>query len=141
MIKEISLAESKHFKKYEYKTYLYERGIKADICIIVDGLETYYNRSEEIIYIESFEFFNAGKEVVGSTNDMSKDMLKELIKYLGWKNWGINLYYYDYEEAMITIKHIKKEKSPILKDINMGMFSDNPILENIKNIPSINSIY
>ena len=74
LIKEVSLEESEHFNHYEYSTYLYEKGIKADTCIIVDGLETYCNKLEEVVYIESFEFFKEYNRDVERSGEISGDI-------------------------------------------------------------------
>ena len=71
----------------------------------------YYNKKEEIIYVESFEFFQDINKTIEGNGEITRTMINELTEYLGWKNWSIKLYYYDYEEAMITIRLKKDTKS------------------------------
>ena len=51
MIREIPLEESKHYPIYKYATKPYKRGIKEDTCLLLDNIETYYNKEDKMVYI------------------------------------------------------------------------------------------
>ncbi len=123
MIREIPLEESKHYSIYKYATRPYKRGIKVDTCLLLDNIETYYNKEDKIVYIESFDFFHINDKIEGN-GEITRKMLRELTKYLGWKNWSIKLYYYDYEEAVITIRLKKDKKLKNKKNLAMNSLID-----------------
>lgn len=138
MIREITLEQSKNFHYYKYNTRFYTHGIKADTCIIIDNLETYYNKKEEVIYVDSHEYYN--KTEPGESSEITKDMLNELITYLGWHYWSINLYYYDYEEAMIIIKRNDTEYLSEMDKLEMDILTDD-LIQNKNTKQSLSSYY
>lgn len=125
MIKEIELKESKNYEKYKHNDCLYESGIKADTCILLENMEVYYDKENQIIYFESFESFYLRGESLDETCEITNDMFKEIIQYLGWKKWVMKLYYYDYEEAVISIKSLDKKKKNKENKLSIGSLINN----------------
>ena len=136
MIEEISLEKSINYQNYRQNTGLYSKGIHADTCIIVDGLETYYNRKEEVIYVENHDYFNQTIGSVERKGQITKNMLNELVNYLNWENWSISVYYYTFEKAIIMIKKIKDEQNSI-KHLDMDVLHDDLLQVEDKKIPNV----
>ncbi len=106
MIQEIALNDTEYYSNYSYPCRYYERGIKADICLKVDDLETYYSKQNEEVYVHSGEVFEIHGISRGEKIPLTNGMLNELVEYLQWENWSINVHYYDYEDAMLIIKKL-----------------------------------
>ncbi|MDO5825477.1 MAG: hypothetical protein Q4Q22_03780 [Methanosphaera sp.] len=136
MIDEISLKDSRNYQNYMQNTDLYNRGIHADTCIIVDSLETYYDRKNQIVYVENYEYFNEMTGNVERKGQITKKMLKELMDYLDWNNWSISIYYYTYEKAIIMIKQINDNQSS-LRNLEMDVLNDDLLQNDDKKVPTL----
>lgn len=130
MIKEIPLNKSQHYHQYKYDTKLYTRGIKADTCIKIDNLETYYNRKEEKLYIESHEQFHEEDNTECYDEALTKKNIQQLMEYLEWQDWNIKIHYYDYDEAIICITHTKTPIQPHKNKLEMD-FINHDLLQKI----------
>lgn len=98
MIKIASLDESETFDMF-YKNRKW--GIKADSMLILDKTEIYYSKEDEIIYIDDLGLQSDGKE---GYELLSKKSLNELLKYLGWEDFSIGIYYYAFDNGILCIK-------------------------------------
>lgn len=73
--------------------------------LILDKTEIYYSKEDEIIYIDDLGLQSDGKE---GYELLSKKLLNELLKYLGWEDFSIGIYYYAFDNGILCIKKIEE---------------------------------
>ncbi len=99
MIKEIPLEKSEIYKIF-YEDSKWP--IKADSLLMMDDAEVYYSKQDEIIYINDIHLQNNEE----CYKLLTKDSLNTLMSYLKWDNYAMGVYYYNFDEGMLSIKKI-----------------------------------
>lgn len=100
MIEKMSLEKSEVFHNF-YEDEMWP--IKADYMLKLNGVELYYNKRKEIIYVDDLSIF----EERDDSEILSKEELNELFKYLKWDDYVLGLHHTSPESSTISFKKVK----------------------------------
>ena len=97
MITRKPLKTSEIFETF-YKESFYP--IKADYMLILNEIEIYYSKKDEIIYIDDLNMMTKR----GEDETIYKEELEELLKYLNWDNYILGLYPTSPDSSILCLK-------------------------------------